>query len=64
MTLNKIINHKGDVIDAALSGEYDAFIHVANCLNIMNAGLHYRLEKESLSYIRQIVSFILKKNIG
>ena len=38
MTLNKIINHKGDVIDAALSGEYDAFIHVANCLNIMNAG--------------------------
>jgi len=39
MKTNKIIEHKGDVIEAALIGNYDAFIHVANCENVMGGGL-------------------------
>ena len=37
--LNKIVYKKGDVIDAAMSGEYDMFMHGCNCLNIMGAAV-------------------------
>jgi O-acetyl-ADP-ribose deacetylase (regulator of RNase III) len=61
MTLNKIINHKGDVIDAALSGEYDKFIHVANCLNIMNAGVALQVRKRIPELYQEDCEFHIKK---
>jgi len=37
--INKVIYHKGDVIDAALSSEYDMFIHGCNCMGVMGGGV-------------------------
>ena len=36
---NKIVYHKGDVIEAALSNQYDMFVHVANCIGVMGDGV-------------------------
>jgi O-acetyl-ADP-ribose deacetylase (regulator of RNase III) len=37
--INRIVYHKGDVVNAALSGEYDIFMHGCNCMSIMGAGV-------------------------
>jgi len=61
MTLNRIINHKGDVIDAALSGEYDTFIHIANCLNIMNGGIALQVRNRIPELYQADCEFHIKK---
>jgi O-acetyl-ADP-ribose deacetylase (regulator of RNase III) len=42
---NKFIYHKGNVINAALSGKYDMFAQGCNCLNEMGAGVALQVKK-------------------
>ena len=44
---NNFVYHKGDVIDAALSGEYDVFAHGCNCLNTMGAGVALQVKNRT-----------------
>lgn len=47
---NKIVYYKGDVIEAAMSGKYDVFIHGCNTKNIMGAGVAAQV-KEKMTHL-------------